>query len=62
MHQQDDAEDNEADQVFDKVEEFMDGRRKRKREDKLKEIESELLNKEKKMKLDYQTQFQDVKR
>ena len=32
----DDAEDNEADNTFAKVEEFMDGRRKRRREDKLK--------------------------
>ncbi len=32
----DDAEDNEADQLFNKVDEFMDGRRKKKREEKLK--------------------------
>ncbi len=38
----DDAEDNEADNVFNKVEEFMDGRRKRKREEKLKEAEEEI--------------------
>jgi len=31
----DDAEDNEADMAFMKVEDFMDGRRKKKREEKL---------------------------
>lgn len=57
----DDAEDNEADQAFSKVEEFMDGRRKKKRDEKMSDIESKLL-KEKQSKLDYQAQFVDLKR
>jgi len=52
----DDAEDNEADNVFSKVDEFMDSRRKKKREEKLKETEDKLL-KEKQAKPDYQAQF-----
>lgn len=48
----DDAEDNEADAVFSKVEEFMDGRRKRKREEKVKKVEEE-IKKEKQAKADY---------
>ena len=35
--QHDDAEDREADQVFSKVEDYMDGRRSKKREEKVKE-------------------------
>ena len=38
----DDAEDNEADNAFTKVEEFMDTRRKKKREEKIKEIETQI--------------------
>lgn len=49
----DDAEDNEADQLFNKVDEFMDGRRKKKREEKLKQQEEE-IKKEKSVKADYQ--------
>ena len=55
----DDAEDHEADSVFTRVEEFMDGRRKRKREEKLKEQEEKIS---KTAKVDYQAQFQDLKR
>ena len=57
----DDAEDNEADQVFNKVDEFMDNRRKKKREEKLKEIEAK-INKEKAAKQDLTSQFSDLKK
>ena len=35
----DDAEDNEADNVFSKVDEYMDSRRNKKRDEKTKEVE-----------------------
>lgn len=38
----DDAEDREADTMFSKIDDFMDGRRKRKREEKIKEEEQKL--------------------
>jgi pre-mRNA-processing factor 6 len=57
----DDAEDNEADQLFNRVDEFMDGRRKKKREEKMKKQEEE-IKKEKSAKADYQAQFSDIKR
>jgi len=47
--------------LFSKVEEFMDGRRKKKREEKIKEKEEE-IKKEKSAKADYQAQFSDIKR
>ena len=53
-----DAEDVEADKVFDKVEEYMDQRRRNKREQKYKEHQ-EKLHKEQK---DIQSQFSDVKK
>ncbi len=55
----DDTEDVEADQLFNKVEEFMDGRRKKKREEKVKQKEEEIKNDKK---ADYQAQFSDIKR
>lgn len=38
----DDAEDNEADSLFTKVDEFMDSRRRKKRDEKVKEMEEKL--------------------
>jgi pre-mRNA-processing factor 6 len=59
----DDAEDNEADVAFSKVEEFMDGRRKRRREDKLKQIEEEIKKDSGTLKKgDYQAHFADLKK
>jgi pre-mRNA-processing factor 6 len=57
----DDAEDNEADMVFNKVDEFMDGRRKKKREEKVKQVQEE-LKKDKQKTADYQAQFADLKK
>ena len=53
-----DKEDMEADKVFEKVEDYIDGRRRRKREEKFQEHQDKLL----KQQSDIRAQFQDLKR
>lgn len=55
-----DAEDKEADNIFARIDEFMDSRRKKKREEKFKEQEKKL--EKEKGKSDIQSQFVDLKR
>jgi len=52
-----DAEDREADQTFAKVEDYLDGRRKKKREEKAKELNLKYASE----KVDYTAKFSDLK-
>jgi pre-mRNA-processing factor 6 len=55
---QEDAEDKEADMVFGKIEDYIDGRRRKKREEKV----VEKMKEDEKAKKDYQAQFADLKK